>query len=103
MCLWIELRIQLITIKLARNQWENEGSVSDGLERVPSTKPSLFFAAKEINIDCFHELNPIPLNWVEIKIELGLSEEAMKYGLEESIEFDARLCGTDEDMIQRIE
>lgn len=52
-----------------------------GLEMDPSTKPSLFLADNEMIIDRFHEVKAIPVKGAETRIELGLSEDPMKYGL----------------------
>ena len=42
-------------------------------------------AANDISIDRFQEAKPIPLKGLVMRIELGLSEGAMKKGLDESI------------------
>lgn len=82
-------------MELARNQVEYVESVIAGAEIVPSTNPSLFLAAREIIMDRFHELKPIPPKGVEIRTELGLSDEAMKYGFDESIADDVFGSGCD--------
>ena len=85
-----EFKIQLMTIEFARNQRENEEELKSGLAIDPSTKPNLFLVERDKIIDLFHELKPTPLKTVETRIELGVSEEAMKKGLE--------LLGTDESL-----
>lgn len=67
---------------MALNQGEYEDEVIVGSKIDPSTKPNLFLAANDMSIDCFQDAKATPLKGFVMRIEPGLSEGAMKKGLD---------------------
>lgn len=72
-------------MELARNQAEYEFEIIVGSEIDPSIKHNLFLLANDMSIDCFQDANPIPLKGFVMRIELELSDEAMKKGFDGSM------------------